>query len=38
MGDCIAKVVSTGKATGPHLHIEIKREDRYIDPETVLPF
>ena len=38
MGDCIAKVGSTGKATGPHLHIEIKREDRYIDPETVLPF
>jgi len=38
MGDLIAKVGSTGKATGPHLHIEIKRQDRYIDPETVLPF
>ena len=38
MGDVVAKVGSTGKATGPHLHIEIKREDRYIDPETVLSF
>lgn len=38
MGDLIAKIGSTGKATGPHLHIEIKRQDRYINPETVLPF
>jgi len=38
MGEIVAKVGSTGKATGPHLHIEIKREDRYIDPEMVLPF
>lgn len=38
MGDVVAKVGSTGKATGPHLHIEIKREDRYIDLETVLSF
>lgn len=37
-GDVVAKVGSTGKATGPHLHIEIKREDRYVDPEFVLPF
>lgn len=38
IGDVVAKVGSTGKATGPHLHIEIKRADRYIDPEMILPF
>lgn len=38
MGQEIAKVGSTGKATGPHLHFEIRREDRAIDPELILKF
>lgn len=43
-GDCISKgqhiaeVGSTGKATGPHLHFEIRRENRAVDPELVLEF
>ena len=35
-GQKIAEVGSTGRATGPHLHFEIKREDRTIDPEKIL--
>jgi ribosomal protein L11 methyltransferase len=37
-GDEIAKVGSTGKATGPHLHFEIRRENRAINPEYLLQF
>ena len=35
-GDKIAKVGSTGKATGPHLHFEIRRDNRAINPEEIL--
>ena len=35
-GQKIAEVGATGKATGPHLHFEIRRENRYIDPEKIL--
>lgn len=36
-GDVIAEVGATGNATGPHLHFEIRREDRAQDPIQFLP-
>lgn len=35
-GQKIAEVGSTGRATGPHLHFEIRRDNRYINPESIL--
>lgn len=35
-GQKIAEVGSTGNATGPHLHFEIRRGDRLIDPGKIL--
>ncbi len=35
-GQMIAKVGSTGHATGPHLHLEIHREGRAINPLPLL--
>lgn len=37
-GDPIAEVGATGNVTGPHLHFEIRKQERYVDPDLILQF
>ncbi len=37
-GQKIAEVGATGNVTGPHLHFEIRRNERYVDPDLILKF
>lgn len=38
VGQEIAKAGSTGNSTGPHLHFEIRYQERFVDPSKIIEF
>ena len=37
-GQQLGEVGATGNATGPHLHFEIRKDNRYVNPDLILNF